>query len=179
MAAMFETEPCTRCGGSGTYSYCIQWGTTCFACGVRPRERGTGRRLTKRGKAARAYFQSLLPSKRVADLVPGDMVVDSMFFFGAGELLMVRGVKCKVLEVTPTTSSSRSRAGDGEWVYADAEHGYLDIVTDKMLISGVQPDTLKALVPTAEQVATARAAALAYQETLTKTGTPRKSAGAA
>ena len=54
MATKFETESCGRCGGSGSYSYCSMHGSTCFGCG------GSGRKLSKRGAAARAfYFGSL------------------------------------------------------------------------------------------------------------------------
>lgn len=28
----FPLRPCSRCGGSGHYSYCAQYGTTCFGC---------------------------------------------------------------------------------------------------------------------------------------------------
>src|SRR5207249_1748734 len=42
----FESETCSRCGGSGHYSYCQRYGTTCFKCGGRTTV------LTKRGEAA-------------------------------------------------------------------------------------------------------------------------------
>ena len=40
---------CSRCGGSGHYSQCEKWGTTCFQCGYLPGAPGTGvhpRKLT-------------------------------------------------------------------------------------------------------------------------------------
>lgn len=50
MATKFESTECSRCGGSGRYSYCTMYGDTCFKCS------GSGRMLTKRGAAARAVF---------------------------------------------------------------------------------------------------------------------------
>jgi hypothetical protein len=44
---------CSRCGGSGFYSYCEKWGTTCFQCGYLPGAPGTGvhpRNLTSKMK---------------------------------------------------------------------------------------------------------------------------------
>jgi hypothetical protein len=29
---IFDTEPCTRCGGTGRYSYCQRFGDMCFKC---------------------------------------------------------------------------------------------------------------------------------------------------
>lgn len=44
---------CSRCGGSGHYSQCEKWGTTCFQCGYLPGAPGTGvhpRKLTSKMK---------------------------------------------------------------------------------------------------------------------------------
>ena len=48
-----ESEPCPRCAGSGTHSWCQMWQDKCFGCA------GTGYRLTKRGRAAADYLNSL------------------------------------------------------------------------------------------------------------------------
>lgn len=50
----FETRPCTRCGGSGHFSYNSVDGTRCFGC------RGKGTQLTKRGAEAKRYAEELL-----------------------------------------------------------------------------------------------------------------------
>ncbi len=49
----YEVTTCSRCGGTGHYSYCQAHGTTCFKCG------GTGVVLSKRGHATREYFENL------------------------------------------------------------------------------------------------------------------------
>lgn len=54
MTIKFDRKVCSRCHGTGQYSYCQMHGTTCFGCG------GTGQQLTKRGKAqVEAYRASL------------------------------------------------------------------------------------------------------------------------
>lgn len=50
----FETTVCSRCGGSGHYSFSLIHGTMCYGCN------GSGVKFTKRGKAATEYFQNLM-----------------------------------------------------------------------------------------------------------------------
>ena len=69
--ALFESETCTRCGGSGQYSYCQTYGTRCFKCG------GTGVQLTKRGHVAQAFYISLL-SVPARELKVGDWYRDTV-----------------------------------------------------------------------------------------------------
>lgn len=74
-ASLFETKDCSRCGGSGHYSYCQMHGTRCFRCG------GKGYEFTKAGAAALdAYKAAYTVTVQVKDLQPGDavMVLDSM-----------------------------------------------------------------------------------------------------
>ena len=63
----FERVSCSRCGGSGSHSYCQMYGTTCFKC------HGSGKTLTKRGKAANLYATELL-SKRADAVEVGDSI---------------------------------------------------------------------------------------------------------
>lgn len=58
--AGLETVTCSRCCGSGNYSWCQRYGTTCFKCGGRKAV------LTKRGAAAAALLDRLRskPQKR-------------------------------------------------------------------------------------------------------------------
>lgn len=150
----FETQPCTRCGGGGFYSYCQTWGHTCFQCGVSPGAPGLGKYLTRRGLAAYNYYMSLMPTKRAADLLPGDVVFK-------------HGGRYKVLElVSPSTSS---RLIDGEWV-----HEGVDIHCNSVTYVGVREDEAWSLVPSAEERQRCLDQALAYQATLTKRGTVRR-----
>lgn len=64
MASMeYEKEPCGRCGGSGRYSFNQIDGSRCYGCG------GSGLRLTKRGRAAKAFADAMLdvPVQDVGD----------------------------------------------------------------------------------------------------------------
>lgn len=69
MALLFESETCSRCGGSGQYSYCQRYGRTCFKCA------GNKAVLTKRGAVAQAYYVDLL-SMPVSELKTGMQIRD-------------------------------------------------------------------------------------------------------
>src|SRR3954452_7150611 len=64
----FEAESCSRCGGSGHYSYCQSHGTRCFKCG------GHGLTLTKRGALAQNVYNELLKIN-AEDIQPGMKVM--------------------------------------------------------------------------------------------------------
>lgn len=44
----YETTECTRCGGSGRYSFNLMHGSVCYGCG------GTGKKLTPLGERQKA-----------------------------------------------------------------------------------------------------------------------------
>lgn len=70
-----ESTPCTRCGGSGSYSFCTAHGSRCFKCG------GKKIVLTKRGAIARDYITSLrVEIKAAKELVLGDVVKYDSFY---------------------------------------------------------------------------------------------------
>jgi DnaJ-class molecular chaperone len=64
-----ETTTCTRCCGTGQYSWCSAHGSRCFKCG------GSGKALTKRGAATNAFIKSLRSTETiVSELKVGDYV---------------------------------------------------------------------------------------------------------
>ena len=70
-----ESTPCTRCGGSGSYSFCTAHGSRCFKCG------GKKIVLTKRGAIARDYITSLrVEIKAAKELVLGEVVKFDSFY---------------------------------------------------------------------------------------------------
>ena len=69
MPNLFESETCSRCGGSGQFSYCQRYGSTCFKCS------GNKQTLTKRGSAAQVKFRAML-SKPVSELSVGMKIQD-------------------------------------------------------------------------------------------------------
>lgn len=64
---IFEHLTCTRCGGSGKYSFNMMDGTRCYGCN------GSGYMLTKRGQAAQAFLNNMR-SRPVEELKVGDLV---------------------------------------------------------------------------------------------------------
>jgi hypothetical protein len=67
----YETKTCGRCGGSGTYSYCTMYGSTCFGC------RGRKKVLSRAGSKARAAVTAFITatfSVPVEALVVGDRI---------------------------------------------------------------------------------------------------------
>lgn len=80
----YEMKSCSRCGGSGHYSYCTMYGTTCFKCG------GSGKQLTRKGSAAKLRVMAIretLYNKPVSSVVVGDKI------FFEGRWVEVLGVR--------------------------------------------------------------------------------------
>lgn len=165
MASVFETKTCSRCGGSGHYSYCQRFGTTCFGCG------GTGTQYTKRGAAARRFYQDSL-KVRLDSLVVGDLMqIES---FGAESSYTYFA---PIVEIKPYRMRGSSLK-DGVMVPFDymstevttehPKHGRAGLVSqgDHMIRKGWS----------ASDKTAARAAALEYQATLTQAGTVRRKA---
>ncbi len=72
MALLFENETCSRCSGSGKYSYCQRYGDRCFKC------HGAGVTLTKRGHIAQTFYIESCQIE-ATDLKIGDVIkVDSI-----------------------------------------------------------------------------------------------------
>lgn len=86
----FETEGCSRCGGSGRYSYCQMYGSTCFKC------HGAGKVYTKRGAAALALYRGslMVPAK---DMQLGDLLEIDDFFKGKRFFVRVDNIYCDLL----------------------------------------------------------------------------------
>lgn len=147
-----ERETCSRCCGTGHYSYCQMHGTMCFKCG------GKKVVLTKRGAAAARYLETLR-SKRAGDLVVGDVV------WADGIPGYTRGRFVKITAIAPSTV--RFKIGDGEWQTSTG----LDI---SPVVSGIAADALVRVAQSAAEKEETLRRAIAYQATLTKSGTPRK-----
>lgn len=143
----FETEICSRCGGTGHYSYCLSFGTICFKC------RGTGRCYTKRGKAARFFFENLL-SMPASKLQPG--------------------MKVKALVITEGGNVGGTQWSTIEKIEPESEPDRLTMVTEFCTFHRVPTTDLYRVASTAEVKTEARTRALEYQNTLTKAGTVRK-----
>jgi len=140
----FETTECSRCGGSGHYSFNPMYGTTCFKCN------GTGWGMTKRGQAAKNYFNDSRPKVAAENLEAGQRVFSKSF----NRWWTVKNIEAD--EYNPGLVVVNYNVQGEEY----GEH--------------VQPDREFLLSAGEELWAELLAAAIEHQETLTKAGKPRK-----
>lgn len=150
MAFLFESVTCTRCGGTGHYSFNMMTGSRCFKCN------GQKETLTKRGAEAQRYY-TLLLSKRYRDLEPGDKVQDhGVPGFMAGGWREVVSI-----EIAPYTWHKNGEEVTRPAVTIEAKGwGY----------ANADPEGMVRVACTREEKARAREMALAYQARLTKQG---------
>ena len=139
----FEMEGCSRCGGTGHYSFHLTYGTICFKCA------GKTKVYTKRGHTARKFYDTLLsvPAK--------DLQAGQQFLYE----FLSKSFWITVTEVQSGENTCLINAIDKRGDYAGMH---------------VKPDMMIRILPTREQQQKALEQALEYQETLTKTGQPRK-----
>lgn len=93
----YETETCSRCNGSGHYSYNQMTGTRCFKC------HGNTVVYTKRGSAA-VKFAEELRSLPVSEISVGDRI-----YWG-------KGGRITVTAISEPHESGVSVVRDGKWV---------------------------------------------------------------
>lgn len=85
---VYERQTCSRCLGTGKYSYNALHGDRCYGC------HGTGRQLTKRAEKARRAVGDVLRKLEIlaTKLRPGDLVRACEFdadFSGAIEIVTI------------------------------------------------------------------------------------------
>jgi hypothetical protein len=152
----FESVTCSRCHGTGTHSYCQMYGDTCFKCS------GKRRVYTARGLAALQFYIAQL-SKPVREIKVGDVV----------KLPHVS----KFQTVADIFQNSPERKGSA-WSLDKAGNpvfGQWEItLANGTGRCGMTGEEMVRVAATAERKAQVKAAALAFQSTLTKDGTPRK-----
>lgn len=163
-----ERETCSRCGGTGRMPFAV-YGGVCFKCG------GQKFVLTKRGAEAERYLRELR-SRPARELGVGQVIrVQSITMSGASFSYFAPITELEI--VTPETSSMKALI-DGVWQQTDV--GQVKITTTSAKFGShvfhSAPDAMVRVGQTAEQKAETLAKALAYQDTLTKQGKPRKTA---
>jgi hypothetical protein len=140
MKVEYEKEDCGRCGGSGQYSYNSMHGSRCYGCG------GSGKRLTKRGAAAKKFADAMLDVKIEHLAGRSAIYVDQL----CGRRLRFTGAEL-------------SRDSSSYEMYAPLIKG---VPCEYRLGRGIKVR----LVPSEQDVATI----MAYQDSLTKAGTVKK-----
>lgn len=153
-----ETTECSRCCGTGRYSYNQMHGSRCYGCG------GSGKAYTRRGREAARYLEALR-SKPARDFAPGDLVRHDMFTPGGSIRTWITVTKVApstVRIVTPGSADAPGSNGDSVTIEGTGKHGNARITTgaDKLLRQGFDAETKQAQL----------ADAIAYQATLTVKG---------
>lgn len=162
-ARKLETTTCSRCCGTGNYSYCPSYGTTCFKC--------CGRKVvyTKRGQAARNYLETIR-SKPVEEIKVGDMVQMSGCTMGGS--VYDAWVTIKAIS---TDIQEGASLRDGVMVPYRMTMTRLDGMSKYGAMAATkQPGSLVRVAQNKEQAVATLDQAIAYQATLTLAGTPRK-----
>lgn len=150
----FEIQTCTRCGGSGRYSYNQIDGSRCYGCG------GTGKSYTKRGRVAKLRYEERL-CVPAGELKVGDLMqVRELVGFSGGE----RRYFAPIVEIVPDTLNEGM-------ISISTEH---EKYGKNGLICSPKHTVRKGW--SAEEKKPLIAEALAYQASLTKAGKPRKTA---
>ena len=148
---LFENKTCSRCGGSGKFSYCSMYGSVCFKC------HGDGVVLTKKGRAAQVWLNAK-KKKLGSTIAVGDWVLsEGIPGFSASKW-------AKVTEVTEGGNKIVATFKDGT---ETAFNGFANV-------------EIKVFLGKARNAELA-AEAKAFEATLTKSGTvmKRKAAKAA
>lgn len=156
MSLLFESEPCSRCGGSGHYSYCPSYGTTCFRC------KGLKETLTKRGAVAQGWFNQMC-MKRIDQLQPGDKFRDIMITGGG----TIGSALFTVIAVRPDESHYESLVNG---VMVSGRRDLLAIEANGCTFLGKAPEDRILVRLPKEARAKVADLALSYQSLLSKTG---------
>lgn len=161
MTTAFETEPCTRCGGTGKFSHNGEH-DRCYKCDGK----NGARSYTKRGRAAKDfYLRSLV-------IAPEDVKV--------GDVIRTYGIKrLTVAKIEMVNSGKAKNLRTGE--ETDIIHY---VYTNATGLAGSAQKTQKPVdhnsiyavrrIPSVEENKRLIAEALAFQATLTKNGKARK-----
>jgi len=149
-----ETVTCSRCGGTGHYSYNQITGTVCFKC------HGGKVVYTKRGRAA-ADFLNALRSKPVTEVKVGQLVWVNYFFKG-------RDTFAHVVKSEPGAKFTSNGQEHQHWLIEVDHPKYGGMSMHKLMT-----DTIR-VGWSAEEKAAQLKQALDFQDTLSKTGKPLK-----
>jgi hypothetical protein len=159
MTTAFETEVCSRCAGTGQHSFNGEH-SRCYKCDGK----NGCRAYTKRGEAAKQFYLAM----RNKPVAATEVV--------AGMSVVVPGWKWfRPVAIKQTVRPSIKRDENNNVVRF--EKATLTFTNGDGEVAVVDLTANLTVIPTPEDNDAMIAAALAYQENLTKAGTPRKSKG--
>lgn len=149
MKIEYEKETCGRCGGGGRHSHNQIDLERCYGCG------GSGERLTKRGAAAKAFADSILGIK-----IEHAQVGQTVTYL---DVLNGRRIRITVQKIDREVNGKKKVGDELIDCYAITLHG------QKYKICCGEGVRVR-LTPTEAEAAKI----IAYQNSLTKAGKPRK-----
>lgn len=156
---IFEHIECSRCGGTGRYSFNLMHGSMCYGCN------GIGYKLTSRGRVAQHYLNQMreitMENFQIGDLIRFDG-------FNAGSYSQPTAW-AKVTLIEFITSKQA-----GLMYQENVDLQCVRLETTLGTVVGFVGKTKYRKGFTAEQKKEQVNEALAYQQTLTKAGKPRK-----
>lgn len=153
----FETKTCSRCGGSGKFSFNLMHGTMCYGCN------GSGVQFTKRGRAARQFFDESL-TVPASELKVGMGIKESSGWKNFALIQAIYHGTDKELGANFRTSYVMGPDGDRQMIIADTGR----------CMAKFYPDCRVRVMHTDEEKAVKIKAALEYQATLNANGTVSK-----
>lgn len=154
----FEYETCSRCHGSGRFSFCERFRDVCFKCS------GNGVALTKRGEAAQRYYSQLC-TKMAKNLTVGEVVRAETISNNGQQRIAYQATVTAILEKEPIVS-----------VFGESSRALLVVHNHPKMgrgsILGGEDMEFFTYSNKAENLVKAKE----YQATLTKAGKPSKRA---
>ncbi len=153
----FESKVCSRCGGSGNFSFNHKDGTMCYGCN------GTGSKLTKRGSLASKFFHESLTIP-ASDLTIGMKIKESVL---SKKFILIQNIHYGTdieLGKQFNTSYLLGPNGDRQMVLIDSGSSMIKFY----------PETRVRVFHTNEQKQEKFQMALEYQASLNINGTKRK-----
>jgi len=182
----FETTTCSRCHATGRHSFCRECRDVCFKC------KGSGVVLTKRGEMAKAYFLEI-SSVSANELKVGDKIPTLGITMDGKSYNYIATVDS--IEKSNTNGSGGAGRIDQDGGYTSVtENGVVTITKNEGGVISTSTDTYLSISMTSEKYGKSSTLmagksrvrvygddqkekleqALAYQESLTKSGTIRK-----
>jgi len=153
----FETKTCSRCGGSGHFSFNLMHGTMCYGC------QGKGIQFTKRGLAARVFFDESL-TVAASELKAGVAIKESSGWKNFAIIQSIDTGTDYELGQRHVTAYSLGKDGERQMILADTGR----------CKAKFYPDCRVRVMHTDEEKAVKIRAALEYQATLNANGTVSK-----
>lgn len=153
----FESKVCSRCGGSGHYSFNLMHGTKCYGCN------GSGVQFTKRGLAAKTFFENSL-TLPASELKVGMAIKEFSYWKNFSIIQVIDSGTDRELGEKYSVAYYLGPEGDKQMIFVDTGRGTVKYT----------PECRVRIMHSKEEKDIKIQEALAYQDTLNKNGTVKK-----